>query len=147
MHTSLIPVGEPAGRLQLSPHLQRPQVCTPEAADALVRPLLAGLDRERCLLLSLDVRNRLIGLDTISIGSVDHTFMTPREIYRDALLRGAAAIMLAHNHPSGDPTASAADLAVTRRLASAGAVLGVALLDHLVIGDTGFTSLARQGVL
>ncbi len=109
--------------------------------------MLADLDRERCLLVSLDTQRRVIGIDLVSIGSADHTFMGPREIYRDALFRGAVSIVLAHNHPSGDPTPSAADRAVTRRLATAGQCVGIPLADHLVLGDTDFVSLARQGCL
>ncbi|HUG84064.1 MAG TPA: JAB domain-containing protein [Euzebya sp.] len=145
---SAVSVGcHPIARFASDPHLQRPQVATPEDADGLLRPRLAGLDREHCLLVSLDARHRVIAIDTVSVGSVDHTFMAPREVYRDALLRGAAAIMLAHNHPSGDPSPSPADRAVSRRLAAAGATLGVALVDHLIIGDSGFVSLAREGCL
>lgn len=98
-------------------------------------------------MLSLDARHRLIAVDTASIGTATHTFMAPREIYRDALLRGASALFLAHNHPSGDPSPSDADVSVTRRLARAGATVGIELLDHLIVGDTDFTSLAREGVV
>lgn len=147
-HSDLLDAGVMAGspgRLAARRHTDRPTVATPEDADRLVRPALVGLDRERCLLLSLDARNRLLAVDVVSIGSVDHTFMSPREVFRDALLRGAAAIVLAHNHPSGDHSDSAADRAITRRLAAAGATLGVTLNDHLVVGDHDFTSLARKG--
>jgi DNA repair protein RadC len=129
------------------PPSARPQVTSPADAAALVAPRLAGLDREQCLLVTLDVKHRLLGLHTVSVGTADHTFMAPREIFRDALLAGASAIFLAHNHPSGDPTPSADDRQVTRRLAQAGATLGVDLLDHLVVGDPDWTSLARLGVL
>lgn len=125
----------------------RTQIAAPEDAAAVVVPLLAGRDRERCLLLSLDSKHRLIAADTVSVGSVDHTFMSPREIFRDALLRGASAIFLAHNHPSGDAAPSSDDRRVTRRIAAAGQTLGVPLLDHLVVGSPGWTSLAREGVL
>ncbi|MDP9405515.1 MAG: JAB domain-containing protein [Actinomycetota bacterium] len=130
--------GPPAGR---------PQVGSPEDAAAIVAPLLAGRDREHCLLVSLDVKHRLLAVATVSIGSVDHTFMAPREVFREALLAGASAVFLAHNHPSGDPTPSADDRQVTRRLAAAGATLGVELLDHLVVGDPDWVSLARLGVV
>lgn len=125
----------------------RPQVRGPDDAAALVVPRLLGRDREHCLLVALDVRHRLIGVSTVSVGTADHTFMGPREVYRDALAAGASAIFLAHNHPSGDPSPSAADRQITRRLAQAGATLGVDLLDHLVVGDPDWVSLAQAGVL
>jgi DNA repair protein RadC len=137
----------PGWSLRPAPHDERPQVTCPEDAAALVAPLVAGSDREQCLLVSLDVKHRLLAVSTVSVGTADHTFMAPREIYRDALLAGAAAVLCAHNHPSGDPTPSADDRQVTRRLAQAGTLLGVDLLDHLVLGDRGWTSLARLGVL
>jgi DNA repair protein RadC len=126
---------------------ERPQVTCPEEAAAIVAPMLAGRDREHCLLVALDTRHRLVGVSTVSVGTADHTFMAPREIYRDALLSGATAIFLAHNHPSGDPTPSADDRQITRRLVQAGSMVGVDLLDHLVIGDPEWTSLARMGAV
>ncbi|MPZ72153.1 MAG: DNA repair protein RadC [Nitriliruptorales bacterium] len=131
----------------LAPPDQRPQVTSPEEAYAIVRPLLEGRDREHCLLISLDVKHRVLGVATISIGSVDHTFMAPREIFREALLAGASAVFLAHNHPSGDPTPSSDDRQMTRRLAQAGQTLGVDVLDHLVVGNPAWVSLARLGVI
>lgn len=130
--------GDPAGR---------PQVTCPEDAAALIVPRLLGRDRELCLLVALDTKHRLVAVSTVSVGTADHTFIAPRELYRDALLAGASAIFVAHNHPSGDPTPSADDRQITRRLAQAGSVLGVDLLDHLVVGDPEWTSLAREGVL
>lgn len=140
-------VTAPDRRFAPGPPTARTQVTCPEDAVALVAPLLAGADREHCLLVGLDVRHRLLEIATVSIGSVAHTFMGPREIYRDALLIGASAVFLAHNHPSGDATPSADDRRITRRLAQAGAAVGVELLDHLVIGDPDWVSLARTGVL
>lgn len=126
---------------------QRPQVGDPDDAARLVTPLLQGLDRERCLLVGLDTRHRLIDLRTVSVGTASHTFMAPREVFRDALALGASAIVVAHNHPSGDPTPSADDRAVTARLMRAGDLLGIELLDHLVVGDPDWVSLARLGAL
>jgi DNA repair protein RadC len=125
----------------------RPQVACPEDAVALVMPLLAGRDREHCLLVALDTKHRLLTVSTVSVGTTDHTFMAPREIFRDALLAGASALFVAHNHPSGDPSPSADDRQITRRLSQAGSLLGVELLDHVVIGDPGWKSLAREGVI
>lgn len=138
---------EPARLFRPGPPAGRAQVTAPEHAAALVVPLLAGRDREHCLLVTLDAKHRLLGVATVSVGTADHTFMAPREVFRDALLAGASAVFLAHNHPSGDPTPSADDRQVTRRLAQAGATLGVDVLDHLVVGDPDWVSLARLGVL
>lgn len=125
----------------------RPQVAHPEAAAELLVPLLSGLDREHCVMLALDTKHRLIAATRVSMGSADHTFIAPREVYRDALAHGASAIVLGHNHPSGDPEPSQDDRRVTARLASAGETLGVEILDHLVIGSHDWVSLARRGAL
>jgi DNA repair protein RadC len=124
----------------------RPQIVTPDDAERLVRPIVDGQDREVGVLLTLDTRHRLITAGVVSIGTAAHTFLSPREIYREALARGASAIVVAHNHPSGDPEPSDDDRQITRRLAQAGATIGVELLDHLVLGDPEWSSLARLGV-
>lgn len=130
-----------------TPAASRPEVTSPEAAAECVLALLAGADRERCVALLLDTKHRLLERATVSIGSVDHTFMAPRELYRDALLANAAAVVVAHNHPSGDPEPSRDDELVTRRLTAAGEVVGVELLDHLVVGGDAWVSLARRGLV
>ncbi|MFT5683975.1 MAG: DNA repair protein RadC [Myxococcota bacterium] len=83
----------------------------------------------------------------LTTGNDMHTIVDPRQIFRTAVRSGAAGIIIAHNHPSGDPTASSADLSVTRRLAEAGQVIGIELLDHLILGSDRYVSLAEQGVL
>ncbi|MTV27293.1 hypothetical protein FTX61_18010 [Nitriliruptoraceae bacterium ZYF776] len=125
----------------------RPAVTSPEAAAEVLLPHLAGADRERCVAALLDTKHRLLEVATVSVGSLDHTFMAPREVYRDALLANAAALVLAHNHPSGDPEPSRDDELLTRRLARAGELVGVDLLDHLVVGGPRWVSLARRGHL
>jgi DNA repair protein RadC len=147
LHPATCPTCTGVGVFAPGPPADRPQVLSPEDAHALIAPHLAGRDREHCLLVCLDIKHRLLDLTTISVGTVDHTFMGPREIFRSALLAGASAVFLAHNHPSGDPTPSADDRAVTRRIAQAGTTLGIEVLDHLVIGDPDWVSLAREGVL
>lgn len=124
---------------------RRVLVDSPESAADLLAPLLADSDRERCVALLLDTRHRLLTTTTVSIGSIDHTFMSPREVYRDALLGNAAAIVVGHNHPSGDVRPSADDRIVTTRLVDAGELVGVPLLDHLVVAGGDWTSLARMG--
>lgn len=125
----------------------RPEVTSPESAARLLVPELAGRDRERCVAALLDTKHRLLEVGTISVGSLDHTFMAPREVFRDALLANAAALVLAHNHPSGDPEPSRDDELLTRRLVRAGELVGVELLDHLVVGGERWVSLARRGLV
>lgn len=119
----------------------------PEQVAAEIVPLIGGADRKHCLAVHLDTKHRVLRTLTVSVCSVDHTFMTPHGIFRDALLTNAAALILAHNHPSGDPEPSRDDERVTRRLVDAGRLLGVEVLDHLVIGGGGWVSLARRGVV
>lgn len=125
----------------------RALIDSPEAAAHVLLPQFANADRERCVAGYVDTKHRLLSVVTVSIGSIDHTFMAPREVFRDALLENAAAVVLAHNHPSGDPEPSADDVAVSQRLVRAGSLIGVEVLDHLVIGADQWVSLARRGVL
>lgn len=124
----------------------RPAVTSPEQAAEIVVPLLDGADRERCVAALLDTKHQLLDTVVVSVGSIDHTFMAPREVYRDALVANASAVVLAHNHPSGDPEPSGDDEAVTRRLVAAGNLVGIDLLDHLVVAAGRWVSLARRGV-
>ena len=101
---------------------------------ARVEPLAMGLAVEKCWVLSLNRRNRLLALHEVSSGTATSSLLHPREVFRQALRHAAAAVIVAHNHPSGDPAPSHADRAVTRQLAEAGRVLGVELLDHVIVG-------------
>lgn len=104
-------------------------------AVAIVRPYLAGVDREYFIVLLLDRKHTAIGLNTVSIGSLTGSIVAPREVFKPAILANAAAILCAHNHPSGDPQPSAEDRAITTRLMAAGTLLGIELLDHIIVGD------------
>lgn len=130
-----------------APAGERPAITSPEDAARVLVPLLEGADREGCVAALLDTKHRLLRTTVVSIGSVDHTFMAPREVFRDALVANATAVVLAHNHPSGDPDPSADDHAVTRRLVGAGRLVGVDVLDHLVVAAPRWVSLARRGAL
>lgn len=128
-----------------APSSERPLIQSPDAAAELLVAMVRGSDRERCAALLVDTKHALLDQVTVSVGSVDHTFMSPREVYRDALLANASAIVVAHNHPSGDPEPSDDDVAVTERLARAGELVGISLLDHLVVGRQRWVSMARRG--
>lgn len=111
----------------------------------IVRDSSRGSRRESFFALLLDARHRLLSMHTVSTGSVDATPVHPREVFSPAIRDGAAAVVVAHNHPSGDPTPSAEDRAVTERLRSAGALVGIELLDHLVVGAERYYSFAEEG--
>ena len=99
------------------------------------------------LSLHLDGKNRIVCIDVVSIGSLNQSIVHPRETFKTALMSSAAALILVHNHPTGDPTPSKEDLSITRRLREAGEILGVKVLDHIIIGDEHFTSFTSQGLM
>ncbi|OGU05546.1 MAG: DNA repair protein RadC [Geobacteraceae bacterium GWC2_58_44] len=94
----------------------------------------------------LDGKNRICCVDEVSVGSLNQSIVHPREVFKTALLSSAAAIILLHNHPTGDPTPSSEDLEITRRLREAGEIIGVKVLDHIIIGDS-FLSFVTQGLM
>lgn len=112
-----------------------PALIDPLSAAAFGRTIIdPGADREHFAMVALDARNRPLGWRIVSIGTLTAALLHPREIFRPALVLGAAAIVAMHNHPSGDPTPSAEDERLTVRLIAAGRLLGVELLDHVVLG-------------
>ncbi len=118
-----------------------------EVADALIRPKLADKKQEHFVALLLNNRHGLIRLCPISIGSLSASLVHPRELFKEAIAASAAAIIIAHNHPSGDPEPSEHDLVLTKRLVQAGKLLGIEVLDHLIIGARCTTSLKACGVI
>jgi DNA repair protein RadC len=117
-----------------------------ESAEVLVT-LLQNEPAEVFAILCLTTKHQLIAYHEVSRGQLDATIVHPREVFKAAILANAAAIILAHNHPSGDPTPSSDDLLLTRRLISAGDLLGIAVLDHIVVGDGLHVSLRALGAL
>jgi DNA repair protein RadC len=124
----------------------RPLVKTPEDVAGLVRSRLRGKKKEYFLALLLDTRNQLIRVAEISIGSLDSSIVHPREVFKEAISASAASVLFVHNHPSGDPEASEDDIRLTKRLAEAGEIMGIDVLDHIIIGDKRYLSLKREGL-
>jgi DNA repair protein RadC len=129
-------------RGEASPSLQSPA----EAARYLL-PRYSTRPVETFGLLALDTRHRLRREAVVSVGSLSASLVHPREVFQEAVVSRAAALVLFHNHPSGDPEPSAEDLALTRRLAAAGALMGIEVLDHLVLGAGRYVSLKDRGLL
>ena len=124
----------------------KPLVKTPEDVAGLVRSRLKGKKKEYFLALLLDTRNRLIRVAEISVGSLDSSVVHPREVFKEAVLASAASVIFVHNHPSGEPEASEDDVKLTKRLAEAGEIMGIDVLDHVIIGDKKYLSLKREGL-
>jgi len=117
---------------------------SPERVFRLMQPELRGLEQEVFYALALDARHRLRQRVRVSSGTLTGSLVHPREVFREAIRFGAAALVVVHNHPSGDPEPSAEDQALTRRLVEAGKLLGIPLLDHVVIGADRWVSLRER---
>lgn len=132
-------------RTLVPPATERPQFLSVHDAARYLLPLYGVGTVERFGVMLLDARNRLLSTRVVFIGSLDTVATHPREVYREAAIVGAAAVVVFHNHPSGDPTPTAEDLLLTRRMRDAGQVLGIEMLDHVVLSDTGYVSLRERG--
>ena len=138
---------EIARRLAMSSNGRRPRVESPEAAAAILRPHLSDKKKEHFIALLLDARHHLIRVSPIAVGSLSATLVHPRELFKEAIAASAAAVIVAHNHPSGDCAPSEHDVQLTHRLVAAGAVLGIEVLDHVILGDRSMVSLKAAGVM
>jgi DNA repair protein RadC len=138
---------ELARRLALPAASERPVIDSADAAAAHLRPRLMDKRKEHVVALLLDARHRLIRVSEIAVGSLSASLVHPRELFKEAVSASAAAVIVAHNHPSGDPEPSAHDLELTGRLVNAGAILGIEVLDHLIVGAEGVVSLAARGAV
>ncbi len=138
---------EIGARLLRTPVTPGEKLHSPEQVAAHFGARMRRYRQEVFVVLLLDSRHRLIGEVEVSRGSLNQSLVHPREVFAPALRESAAAILVVHNHPSGDPQPSREDLEVTQRLVRAGEILGIRVVDHLVIGGLEFTSFARTGRL
>ncbi|HAZ66329.1 MAG TPA: hypothetical protein DCY41_06190 [Opitutae bacterium] len=130
----LVAALEIARRVRERAHDPGERLDAPAKVWTRLEPLASGLSVEKCWALCLNRRNRLLALHEVSSGTATSSLLHPREVFRQALRHSAAAVIVAHNHPSGDPAPSHADRAVTRQLVEAGRMIGVELLDHVIVG-------------
>lgn len=103
--------------------------------------------KEMFLTLHLDGKNKIVCMDLVSMGSLNQSIVHPREVYKTALLSNAAALILVHQHPTGDPSPSSEDISITRRLKEAGEIMGIKILDHIIIGSGEYLSFVERGLL
>ena len=121
-------------------------VRSPADVAQLLMAEMSHLEQEHFRVLYLDTRNRLLGSETVYVGSLNASHIRVSEVFREAVKRNCASIIVAHNHPSGDPTPSPEDVEVTRQLVAAGNLLDIEVLDHLIIGQQRFVSLRERGL-
>ncbi len=133
-------------RLALTSNQQQ-QIKSPDDVKNYVMEDMRYYDREHFKCLYLNRKNQVLGLETVSVGGLASSLVHPREVFKPAIKRSAAAVILIHNHPSGDPTPSAEDVNITKRLMESGKLLGIEVLDHIIIGDGRYVSLKGSNAI
>jgi DNA repair protein RadC len=126
---------------------QRRSIRNPDDVVAILKDELLKSDREKLISVMLNAKNVVIGMEVVSVGSLTASVVTARELFKSAILASAAAVIISHNHPSGDPTPSQDDIRLTERISKAGELLGIKLLDHVIIGELGHYSFSDAGRL
>jgi DNA repair protein RadC len=119
----------------------------PQDVVKAIRARIQDKAKEHFKLILLNTRNKIIGISTVSTGTLNTSLVHPREVFKDAIMHNAASVVLAHNHPSGDTEPSENDLTITKRLAEAGKILGIEVLDHIIVTKAGFFSFKEKGLL
>jgi DNA repair protein RadC len=123
---------------------ERPQILVAKDAAELLLPQFGSREVEQFGVILLDTKHRVLRITILSVGTLDASIVHPREVFREAASGGAAAIVLFHNHPSGDPTPSKDDIALTIRLVRAGELMGISVIDHVILAETRFFSLSDE---
>ena len=136
---------EIARRLESFKDVEKPKISSPEDVYRRVYPRMREQKKEMFIELCLDTKNQIIREDIISVGSLNANIVHPREVFKLALAESAAHIIVAHNHPSGDPTPSREDIEITKKLAQTGNIMGITVLDHVIIGDGRHFSMKEAG--
>ncbi|HEX7714338.1 MAG TPA: DNA repair protein RadC [Bacillota bacterium] len=134
-------------RVMTQSPVTQPSIRMPRDIYELLKGSFQDLDREHFKVIHLNIRNQVLKVETTAIGILSSSPVHPREVFKEAIRMSSAAVILTHNHPSGDPTPSQDDLALTSRLRNAGELLGIPVIDHVIFGDTRYVSLKERGQL
>ncbi|HEX2966673.1 MAG TPA: DNA repair protein RadC [Syntrophorhabdaceae bacterium] len=126
---------------------QKYEITNPASVVDAVRDSISDKRKEHFKLLILNTRNRIVAITDVSTGTLSSSLVHPREVFRDAIEHSGSSVVLAHNHPSGNPEPSEEDLRITRRLADAGRIIGIEVLDHIIIGKETYVSFKEKGLL
>lgn len=133
------------GRRLSAETVSRPVIHAPQDVSDLLMSEMRYLEKEQFRVLLLNTKNQVLAIEVVSLGDLTSAIVHPREVFKEAVRRAAAAVILVHNHPSGDPNPSREDFDVTKRVTEAGKILGIEVLDHIVIGDNRYISLREHG--
>lgn len=125
--------------------LKTRQVKSPKDVVDTLQELIGDNDREELILFTLDTKNQINAIHTVSVGSLNASIVHPREVFKLAIVSNPASIIIAHDHPSGNPVESKEDINITKRIKEAGKILGIELLDHIIVGDNSYRSLKEMG--
>ncbi len=134
-------------RQDLEPEIKDFDIKDPQSVVKAIRASIKDKAKEHFKLILLNSRNKIIGISTVSIGSLNASIVHPREVFKDAIIHNAHSVILVHNHPSGDHEPSEDDLTITKRLTEAGKILGIEVIDHIIISKNGFFSFKEKGVI
>jgi len=122
-------------------------ITNPQSVVKAVRARIKDKAKEHFMLITLNTRNKVTSIDSVSVGTLNASLVHPREVFREAIKQSASSVVLAHNHPSGDEAPSEEDLKITKRLVEAGKIIGIEVLDHIVIGKDAFCSFKEKGLM
>jgi len=142
--SQLLAAVEAGRRTLVRSRRERPQIMEPRNAAELLIPQFGSKRVEHFGVLLLDTKHRVIRTSVVSVGSLDASVVHPREVFREATMVGAAAMVLFHNHPSGDPAPSDDDVALTERLVRAGELMGIYVIDHVIVAESRYHSMREQ---
>jgi len=142
-----IPIYEVQLVRESSIKVERKTILKPQDAFEISSEYYGNRDREMFSVMMLNTKNKIIGINTVSVGSLSASIVHPREVFKPCILSNAASVILLHNHPSGDPTPSQNDLEITRKLHDVGYILGVNIRDHIILGDEVFFSFREKGLI
>lgn len=123
------------------------KISSPSDAIELFKKFLYESDREQFIVCCMDTKNQPTSINVVSVGTLNSSLVHPREVFKSAILGNSSSIIVAHNHPSGDPSPSKEDIYITERLKEAGKIVGINILDHIIIGDNRYISFKEKGVI
>lgn len=134
-------------RISVSVAEEKVKIGSPSGVSNLVMEEMRYLKKEYFKIIMLNTKNQVIGIKDISVGSLNSSIVHPREVFKEAIRKSSASIILVHNHPSGDPSPSKEDIGITKRLVEVGKIIGIEVLDHLIIGDGIYFSFKEKNIL